>query len=651
MPFLSSLSNPAVQALGWTLLHSCWQAFIVFICLRLMLLLSRNTPAKVRYNLSVGAMLTIFAWFVFTFFHQLKIQEQLRETGSLVVAALSTGDLIPVQYALHQDQGLQQVFPYMENYFPLIVGLYLAGVLLCCLRIIRDYNGLQHIRTRGLVSFDPAWEHYIDKLVKQLSIPRKVKLFVSAIVDVPLMAGFLKPMIFLPVAAINNLTPDQLEAILLHELAHIKRNDYLENIFQTIIETILFFNPFVWWISKNIRKERENCCDDHVISITNPVEYANALVTLEEFRLYANPLTMAAANNKKQLFHRIKRIMEMRTNNLNLTQKLLALLIVAGTIVSIAWLVPEHKDIPKDTPAAGKLIISIPELKNPQFIRANTHLSTPAPVPVNRTTIASGVSHTAVKPVFQQDTLPHGFKRVIVIDSSGNRKEYSSGDEMDSAFRNIDWAKQREDIRKAMEDAKRSIANIDWKKQQAEIEKSMTQVRKSMSQVDWEKQKKEIAMAMEQAKMTMDSSFKNMDWNKINENIKLSMRSADSAMKNMNWDKIKLDMKENMMKARADMEKARAEWQNNTTIVSSGRAIQTNSLVNQMKEDQLIKDENNYNVVLNNKGLYINGRKQPRDAYEKYKKMVGDNTTLKLEKHNGKLHTTINTESSADNNN
>src|SRR5690242_5389078 len=235
MQFLSSLSNPAVQALGWTLLHSCWQAFIVFVCLRLMLLISRNTPAKVRYNLSVGAMLTIFAWFVFTFIHQLKVQEQLRETGSLMVAALSSSDLIPVQYAFHQDQGLELALPYMENYFPLIVGLYLAGVLLCCLRIIRDYNGLRTIRTRGLVPFDPAWEHYIDKLVKQLLIPRKVKLFVSALVDVPLMAGYLKPMIFLPVAAINNLTPDQLEAILLHELAHIKRNDYLENIFQTII--------------------------------------------------------------------------------------------------------------------------------------------------------------------------------------------------------------------------------------------------------------------------------------------------------------------------------------------------------------------------------------------------------------------------------
>ncbi|HEY6082146.1 MAG TPA: hypothetical protein VIU45_01735, partial [Chitinophagaceae bacterium] len=142
----------------------------------------------------------------------------------------------------------------------------------------------------------------------------------------------------------------------------------------------------------------------------------------------------------------------------------------------------------------------------------------------------------------------------------------------------------------------------------------------------------------------------NMDWNKINENIKISMRGADSAMKNVNWDKIKLDMKENMMKAHADMEKARAAWRNNTMIVSSGRAIQTNNLVNQMKEDHLIKDENNYKVELSSKGLYINGRKQSRDSYEKYKKMVGDNTSLKLEKHNGKQHTTISVENNADDN-
>ena len=152
-----------------------------------------------------------------------------------------------------------------------------------------------------------------------------------------MMIGALKPVILLPIATINYLTTEQVETILLHELAHIKRHDYLLNIFQTIAETILFFNPFVWLISRIIRREREHCCDDIVIAnMSSPLPYAKALAMLENTRLEANNVALAATGNKQQLLGRIKRIMGTRKNKLNYTQLTIVIVVVLAVTLTVA---------------------------------------------------------------------------------------------------------------------------------------------------------------------------------------------------------------------------------------------------------------------------------------------------------------------------
>ena len=152
------------------------------------------------------------------------------------------------------------------------------------------------------------WQMAVVRLSRRLHIAAPVKLLESTLVDVPTVIGWLKPVMLLPASALAGLAPAQLEAIFAHELAHVRRHDYLVNLLQTVVETLLFYHPAVWWLSARIRTERENCCDDLAVALCgDPVAYARALADLEELRGTGGRLAMAA--NGASLVHRISRLL------------------------------------------------------------------------------------------------------------------------------------------------------------------------------------------------------------------------------------------------------------------------------------------------------------------------------------------------------
>ena len=137
---------------------------------------------------------------------------------------------------------------------------------------------------------------------------RPLRLLRTACVEVPTVIGWLRPVILLPAACLTGLTPAQLESIIAHELAHIRRHDYLINLLQSAVETLLFYHPAVWWVSRRIREERENCCDDLVVEVCGDrVGYARALATLEELRPASAQLALAAGG--APLLQRIRRVL------------------------------------------------------------------------------------------------------------------------------------------------------------------------------------------------------------------------------------------------------------------------------------------------------------------------------------------------------
>ena len=149
----------------------------------------------------------------------------------------------------------------------LLVSGWLLGVVFFSARLTRSCWWVRSIRTRDNEPVEAAWLETLDDLRRRLGVSRPVRLLKSALVEVPTVIGWFRPVILLPAATLSGLTPGQLEAILAHELAHVRRLDYLVNAFQCLVETLMFYHPVAWWISRCIREERENCCDDLVIEV------------------------------------------------------------------------------------------------------------------------------------------------------------------------------------------------------------------------------------------------------------------------------------------------------------------------------------------------------------------------------------------------
>ncbi|MEQ8425749.1 MAG: M56 family metallopeptidase, partial [Cyclobacteriaceae bacterium] len=208
---------------------------------------------------------------------------------------------------------------------------------------IRFFGGLVYIRLlrANLKQIGDYWEQQVAQLSKKIGLKRFVAVAESVHIDKPIVIGYLKPLILLPVGLLSGLPPQQIEAILLHELTHIKRHDFLVNIIQSVIEVVLFFNPFVWLLSAMIREERECCCDDQVIQYgSDPLTYVNALARMEEVRLNSTPsLALAFNKNKFHVFNRIKRIMETSVNKQpNKVRPFALFILVAVAMISASWI-------------------------------------------------------------------------------------------------------------------------------------------------------------------------------------------------------------------------------------------------------------------------------------------------------------------------
>jgi beta-lactamase regulating signal transducer with metallopeptidase domain len=173
--------------------------------------------------------------------------------------------------------------PDLDRIAPGITIVWLAGVALLLARMAGGWWTVRRLHRAALAADASRWQVACRRIAFRLGLPAAAHVVESTLVDVPAVVGWLRPAILLPVAALSTLTPSQVEAILAHELAHIRRHDYLVNVLQTLAETVLFYHPAVWWVSKRIRMEREHCCDDIAVAVCgDALNYAEALAVLEQ---------------------------------------------------------------------------------------------------------------------------------------------------------------------------------------------------------------------------------------------------------------------------------------------------------------------------------------------------------------------------------
>jgi beta-lactamase regulating signal transducer with metallopeptidase domain len=340
----TALHSPFLQALGYAIANSLWQSAAVWLVFVLSVIIIKPNPAN-KFRLAIAAQLNSFLWFVFTFqFYFIQCSEAIASNT-----------------ALQQASTLSFIFPNADNSFgsylitalikaeqllPFLSFAYLLLLFILLLRWFISYNRTQFLRSNGLMPIDENWKQFVDEITSHLKIYNKPAIFISELISSPLTIGFVKPVILVPLASINHLTVPQLEAVLLHELAHIKRYDYILNIFISIIETILFFNPFTQLISKSIKQERENSCDDWVLQFNyNPSMYAEALLQIAYLSKQENlnshvPLSMNATSQNGELLPRVKRMIGIQDAQFKYRHQLLSLLIITLLFSSIAWFHP-----------------------------------------------------------------------------------------------------------------------------------------------------------------------------------------------------------------------------------------------------------------------------------------------------------------------
>jgi len=283
-----------IDAIAHSLIHSLWQGLAIAILLALALRVLRSSQS--RYAAGCLALLSMLGAAVSTFlrFYQTSFAgpESHRVASHNVTA-----------YGLPAALG-----PSADGFLPWLTAAWFLGVVLLSARWILSWAWLQ-LRVRTSNSrLAPQVQSTVAALRARLGVSRQVLLRSADWLSSPAVSGWLRPTLLIPASALTGLTPDQLTALLAHELAHIRRHDYLMNLAQTAIETLLFYHPAAWWISGRIRAERENCCDDVAVSVCGDrITYASALVALEEKRPLFAALTPAATGGS--LKHRVRRIL------------------------------------------------------------------------------------------------------------------------------------------------------------------------------------------------------------------------------------------------------------------------------------------------------------------------------------------------------
>ena len=316
-----------VQALGWALLHAFWQGTLVALLTALALRMMKSFSAHARYLAATLGLLLMLAAPAATL-SRLYLSTSNAASQSAQKAALSDnpqtvdakgklpkdidasqadsagGSLRPADFA--PFPGLTESrFDYLAKW---LVLFWLAGILVSSAHLFRGWAATERLKRRGISRVSAACEESFARLSTRTGLSRPARLYQSLLVEVPTVIGWLRPVILVPVSALTGLSQQQLEALLAHELAHVRRYDYLINLLQSVAETLLFYHPAVWWVSRQIRVEREHACDDLAVETCgDALLYARALAELETLRA-ADVRSLALAANGGSLISRIRRL-------------------------------------------------------------------------------------------------------------------------------------------------------------------------------------------------------------------------------------------------------------------------------------------------------------------------------------------------------
>lgn len=350
MEYISGLFRGTfTEALGWTLFHALWQGVLLLVLLSLLLVLLRNYSAALRHGIAYGLLLLFLVTGGITFHLSHRnaiVKQELANAVSndpgilkkMFSEQISSGDpSVGEKFSGSKEWLLFRAR--VQRAFPFIFFFWLMGVVFLMLRMGIGMWQILHMRSTGEPVGSESWNKQLIALQNKMGIRRLVRLLRTTQMRVPSVTGMFRPVILVPVSLITGLNNKEVEAVLAHELAHIRRNDYLLNIIQSVVEVLFFYHPAIWYTGKIIRTEREHACDELVVAITGDrLSLIKALAgSLEASRNPAHPYALAFAGKGPGILQRVKHIQNHTTMKSSVQGGFIATTIVFISLVLLSF--------------------------------------------------------------------------------------------------------------------------------------------------------------------------------------------------------------------------------------------------------------------------------------------------------------------------
>ena len=576
-----------IDSIGFTLLHSLWQFTMIYVLLRILLKIFRHGSSQLRYNLSGGALLMSFVCSLLTFAYYYN-----QGTGNLPAAEEWNGnEILLFQLAGMESVSVPEGPEGLTQYLPYMVFGYFIVVILLAMRLVLSLLYIRKLKNFGLIKTSEKIDSVFSALVRKFDLNKKISILQSVIVKVPMVIGYLKPVVIVPAGTFTQLPYNQIEAILAHELAHIQRNDFLINILQSVVELLFFYHPAIYQISKHIRAERENCCDDIALNhCGDTAQYVKALASMEGIVPSGGYYAVAFVNQKNTLLKRIKRILKPNVMKTKLTDRIMAgIIILAGffTIVLTASAALNNISGEHSQPLES-IKMQQTGFENFSSVSPDTIIDFDANRIVTHRKNEKGEKEkiemkfsggkltelTVNGEIIPEEDYPQ-YNKLI---AETKREVTNASVELEKAEKELESINE-EEIAQQIEQALEEARSINHEEIRMEMEKARTEIEK----IDQEEIRREVEMAMEEARrelenakleynsdsvrMEIDRAMESIDWEEIQRSIEEAMKDAEmsseeiskameeahKAMKEINWEEIQRSIDEGMKAAESGL--------------------------------------------------------------------------------------------------
>ncbi len=373
---MSFLAILLPEIIGLTILHSLWQIMLLWIILITVLRLWPKASSDVRYTLAISTLMlsvlttaatAVNAW-----------QSHVTDEG-VSIQSHDTAETMPIVYITIKQHVSSTIVDELNASVPIFAWLWFTGLVVMGIRFAGSFFYLSRLRAHeNIAAISPVWQNELKRLSLALRLRCGVSIATSARISSPLTLGSISPIILVPAGLLSGLSNSQIEAILIHELYHIKRRDYIINICQALVEVVLFYHPAIWHINKIVREERENYCDDLTVRFCgDAITYARALTQIQEINTLTKPTLAISATgpNAGNFTHRIKRLFHIYPNPAQARSK--GIFALGFLIVYLCIVLASANALTAEPIEMGKPIVNDPKMLgniSEDSIRVSDHL-------------------------------------------------------------------------------------------------------------------------------------------------------------------------------------------------------------------------------------------------------------------------------------